>query len=620
MIQSENNPIPNRRHAVVKTCRTLLSACIFLLCLPARAVDIYVSPTGKDHNSGTVESPLSSLAAALRQAREIRRLHEGTLQESIRIIMQEGVYPLYETVFIRPEDSGTADSPTIIEGETGKDVTFSGGISIGNWKKAGKLWVADVPEFNGRPLEFRQLWVGNTKAVRARDVSDFEKMYRILSNDTENQRIWVPAAAVKSILKAPRAEMVLHQMWAVSFLRIKSIDISGDSAAIGFHQPESRVQFERPWPRPMIAPGKNSAFYLTNALELLDNPGEWFLDIDRRKVCYYPRKNENINGFKAMVPALETLIRMEGTPDRPVQNVHFRNLQFAHTGWLRPSFYGHVPLQAGMYLTDGYKLRPQQIRPNNHKLDNQGWLGRPAAAVSVSGASLIRFEDCHFEHLGSTGLDLISGVQQATVSNCIFEDIAGNGLLTGSFSPTSHETHLPYNPQDQRELCAYLDITNNLFKDITNEDWGCVAIGAGYVHDVKIIHNEISEISYTGISVGWGWNRDLSCMKNNVIANNLIHHYGKHMYDVAGIYTLGAQPGTIITENYVHSIYTPGYVHDPNHWFYLYTDEGSSFIRIINNKTEGAKFLQNANGPGNIWENNGPQVDDSVAVKAGRTN
>ena len=29
------------------------------------------------------------------------------------------------------------------------------------------------------------------------------------------------------------------------------------------------------------------------------------------------------------------------------------------------------------------------------------------------------------------------------------------------------------------------------------------------------------------------------------------------------------------------------------------------------------KYLKNANGPGNIWENNGPAVADSIKAKAG---
>jgi hypothetical protein len=578
--------------------------------------DIHVSPSGNDSNEGTVTAPKATLSAALRQAREMRRLNAPGIENGIQIILKGGTYYQYEPLNVRPEDSGTLQSPTTILGAAGEKVVVSGGVKISGWKKSGKLLVADVPDFNGRPLDFRQLWVNGKKAVRARDVSDFDKMYRIIRNDKQNQILWVPAKAVKSIVKAPYPEMVLHQMWAVSFLRIKSIQIQGDSAAVRFHNPESKLQFERPWPQPMIAPGVNSPFYLTNAPELLDEPGEWYHDIRTRKLYYMPLPGEKVT--EAIVPAIETLVRVEGTTDRPVQHIIFKNITFSHTTWMRPSEQGHVPLQAGMYLTEGYKLRPQINRVNNHNLDNQGWLGRPAAAVTVYGAENINFEACVFEHLGYSGLDYISGTRGGKVENCIFTDIAGNGLVAGSFSPASHETHLPYLPTDLREITTGLTIHNNLFVDVTNEDWGCVAVCAGYVADCKISNNEISNVSYMGIGLGWGWNRNLVCMKNNLVYRNNIHHYARHMYDVAGIYTLGAQPGTLISENYVHDIYKPPYVHDPNHWFYLYTDEGSSYIRVINNKTDSVKFLQNANGPGNIWDNNGPMVNDSIIRNAGR--
>jgi hypothetical protein len=59
------------------------------------------------------------------------------------------------------------------------------------------------------------------------------------------------------------------------------------------------------------------------------------------------------------------------------------------------------------------------------------------------------------------------------------------------------------------------------------------------------------------------------------------------------------------------------YVHDPEHWFYLYTDEGSSFITVRDNWCPAEKFLQNATGPGNVWTNNGPQVSDAIKSAAG---
>ena len=606
--------------------KKLFVTAICILCSHwLLAGEIWISPKGNDFNDGTRQSPKATLTSALRQAREWRRTEDNRIQGGITIYMEGGTYAFYEPFFIRPEDSGTKESPTIIRSVGDEKVILSGGISINGWKKQGKVWVADVPVFNGRPLDFRQLWVNGKKAVRARDVEDFEKMNRICSVDEKNEILYVPAVSIRRLidnkgnLKAKYAEMVLHQMWCVANLRIRSVEVQGDSAAIRFHQPESRIQFEHPWPRPMVTTdGHNSAFYLSNARELQDVPGEWYHDMDARKVYYYPREGEKMQEAEVIVPAVETLVRVEGTVDRPVCHIRFEKITFSYTTWMRPSEKGHVPLQAGMYLTDGYRIDPKMQRNYlNHPLDNQGWLGRPAAAVRVVAARQIDFERCRFEHLGSTGLDYEEAVQGGVVRGCLFRDIAGNGLLVGSFSPAAHETHLPYDPADRREVCTQQQINNCYFTEIGNEDWGCLAIAAGYVGDVNIEHNEISEVPYSGISLGWGWTQTVNCMRNNRVHANLIHHYAKHMYDVAGIYTLGSQPKSYVTENCVHSIYKPGYVHDPNHWFYLYTDEGSSFITVRDNWTEGEKYLQNANGPGNVWENNGPKVDSVIRERAG---
>lgn len=566
-------------------------------CLTAYATDLIVKPGAY------------AIERALQQAREERRLNNAT---DICLHLQEGTYRLNQPITIRPEDSGTR---IVADGK----VTISGGVSISGWRKEGRYYVADVPDFNGRPLEFRQLWVNGKKAVRARDVDDFERMYRIRSVDKANGTIYVPAKAVKKIMNAKYPEMVLHEMWCIANLRIKNIKIQGDSAAVTFHQPESHVHFMHPWPSPMVTTdGHNSPFYLTNAKELLDEEGEWYLDARASKLYYIPRKGEDMSRAEVIAPAVETLMQVTGTPDEPVKDVTFEGITFSHATWLRPSIYGHAPLQAGMYMTEAYKLRPKMDRPNgDHKLDNQGWVGRPAAAVSLNCAENVSFTECTFEHIASTGLDYHLYIKGGTVDRCTFSDIGGNGILAGGFSPEGFEAHKPYDPADRRIICTGLSITNNLITDVTNEDWGCVGIGAGFVRDIRICNNEISEVSYTGISLGWGWNQQPCSMANNLVSGNLIFNYAKHMYDTAGIYTLGAQPHSLIEGNVVRDICTPGYVHDPKHWFYLYTDEGSSGITVRNNWTPTEKYLKNANGPGNVWENNGPAVADSIKASAG---
>lgn len=587
-----------KRNDSMDTRKTLITSIFAVtIGLTSYATDLLVKPGAY------------SIEKALQQAREERRLNNAT---DICLRLQEGVYQLNQPITIRPEDNGTR---IVADGK----VTISGGVSISGWKKKGKCYVADVPDFNGRPLEFRQLWVNGKKAVRARDVDDFEQMFRIRSVDKANETIYVPAKAVKKIINAKYPEMVLHEMWCIANLRIKNIKIQGDSAAVTFHQPESHVHFMHPWPSPMVTTdGHNSAFYLTNAKELLDSEGEWYLDARASKLYYIPRKGEYMGSAEVIAPAVETLVQVAGTPDEPVKDVTFEGITFSYATWMRPSVSGHAPLQAGMYMTEAYKLRPKMDRPNgDHKLDNQGWVGRPAAAVSLNCAENVSFTKCTFEHNASTGLDYHLYIKGGTVDRCTFRDIGGNGILAGGFSPEGFEAHKPYDPADRRIICTELNITNNLITDVTNEDWGCVGIGAGFVRDIRICNNEISDVSYTGISVGWGWNQQPCSMANNLISGNLIYNYAKHMYDTAGIYTLGAQPHSLIEGNVVRDIYTPSYVHDPEHWFYLYTDEGSSGITVRNNWTPAEKYLKNANGPGNTWENNGPAVADSIKANAG---
>jgi len=596
---------------------------LLLIGVSLQAADIYVSPKGNDADAGTKEKPLATLNMALRHAREMRRLNDPAIKDGIHIIMQGGMYQLFEPVFIRPEDSGTKDSPTTIEAAPGDKPVLSGGVEITGWKKViipvpglptqakGNVWVANVNVQN-----FRQLWVDGVKAIRANTMQR-DSMKRILSWNHKEQTCRIPKPKTADLSRVKGMEMFIHQWWAIAVLRIKAIQVQGDSVKLSFEQPESRIQSEHPWPAPFLSKKTgNSAFYLANAIQFLDSPGEWYLDQDAHKLYYWPRKGENILSAKAVVPALENLVKMEGTIDNPVSYVYFKGISFQHSSWLRPSQQGIVPHQAGMYMTDAYKLKIPGT-PDKKGLENQAWVGRPEAAVKVEYAEHTGFESCSFEHLASTGLDYAKGTHDDAITGCLFKDIGGSGILVGNYSDEATEVHLPYNPKDVREVCTNEHVSNNLITDVTNEDWGCVGIGAGYVKGIDISHNEICDVSYTGISVGWGWTKTANAMSDNHIIANKITRYAKHMYDVAGIYTLSNQPGAVIEKNYVDSIYKAPYAHDPHHWFYLYLDEGSSNITVKDNWTPTEKYLKNANGPGNVWENNGPKVSDAIKNEAG---
>jgi len=606
----------------------ILVMLLSLLYFNVEAIDIYVSINGADTNLGTKEKPLATLHAAIRKARELRRLKDLSIKDGIKIIIGKGVYQLDEPIVLRPEDSGTKDSPTEIMALKGEKAILSGGVKIKDWSKLnkivpglpkaslGKVWVADLPDFGGRDLQFRQLWVNDHKAIRAKNYNG-EEMGRILSWDKKNQTCKIPIPKNIDLVNIKGMEMLIHQWWAIANLRVKSVKVAGNTAELSFMQPESRIQSEHPWPAPWISEKTgNSAFYLSNAIQFLDEPGEWFEDLQNHKLYYWPRASENMLKADVVAPVLENLVKIEGTIDHQVSCVSFKNISFQHSTWLRPSQQGHVPHQAGMYMLDAYKLKTPGT-PDKAALENQAWVGRPAAAIEVNFTNNTSFESCRFEHLASTGLDFKKGTSDNKIAGNLFKDIGGAAILIGTFSDEATEVHLPYNPLDKREISTNDRIENNLITDVTNEDWGAVGIGAGYVSGIKIRHNEISDVSYSGISMGWGWTKSQNAMKNNTISANSIHHYGKHMYDVAGIYTLSAQPESVINENVIDSIYKAPYAHLPDHWFYLYTDEGSSHFTIKDNWTPTEKYLQNANGPDNLWENNGPKVADHIKQNAG---
>lgn len=608
-----------------------LSFIIFLGWFPSLFVgEIYVSLQGNDKNPGTKEAPFYTLNRAIKQAREWRRLNRPEVAGGIYIRLEEGVYAQRNSLFLRPEDSGTPDSPTVICAVDGAHPVISGGVAVTGWKRGcnhpaipeklrQKIWSAEAPLIGNRRVETRQMWVNGHKVQRAAQFPD-GGLEQMIDFNPEEQTITIPVSQnvnPKRLQNAGQLEMIVHQRWAIAILRVKSIDAKDGQAVVRFHEPESHLEFAHPWPQPVIGGEKgNSSFCLTNALELLDQPGEWFQEYPSGTIYYYPQAGENMETAEVIIPALETLVTIDGTLSRPVKHIQFNGITFAHTSWMRPSFQGHVTLQGGFPLLDAYKLQEPGL-PEKAELENQAWIIRPETAIRVRGAEHIDFKHCTFRHLSSTGLDYEWAVTASSVEDCQFTDIGGTALLVGAFPDGGFETHVPFIPADVRELCSHITIRNNFISNVTNEDWGCVGIGAGYVRNMDISHNEVCHLNYSGICVGWGWTSLESGMCNNRIEANYVHHFARRLYDAGGLYTLSNQPGSVMRNNRIeHLIEAPYATNDRA--FYIYLDEATDGYTMENNWCPTERFDSNRPGKKNVWKNNGPQVADSIKYKAGR--
>ena len=615
----------------MKKTFTYLSFIIFLGWFPLLfAGEIYVSLQGNDKNPGTKEAPFNTLNRAIKQAREWRRLNRPEVAGGIYIRLEEGVYAQRNSLFLRPEDSGTPDSPTVICAVDGAHPVISGGVAVTGWKRGcnhpaipeklrQKIWSAEAPLIGNRRVETRQMWVNGHKVQRAAQFPD-GGLEQMIDFNPEEQTITIPVSQnvnPKRLQNAGQLEMIVHQRWAIAILRVKSIDAKDGQAVVRFHEPESHLEFAHPWPQPVIGGEKgNSSFCLINALELLDQPGEWFQEYPSGTIYYYPQASENMETAEVIIPTLETLVTIDGTLSRPVKHIQFNGITFAHTSWMRPSFQGHVTLQGGFPLLDAYKLQEPGL-PEKAELENQAWIIRPETAIRVRGAEHIDFKHCTFRHLSSTGLDYEWAVTASSVEDCQFTDIGGTALLVGAFPDGGFETHIPFIPADVRELCSHITIRNNFISNVTNEDWGCVGIGAGYVRNMDISHNEVCHLNYSGICVGWGWTSLESGMCNNRIEANYVHHFARRLYDAGGLYTLSNQPGSVMRNNRIeHLIEAPYATNDRA--FYIYLDEATDGYTMENNWCPTERFDSNRPGKKNVWKNNGPQVADSIKYKAGR--
>lgn len=587
--------------------KLFITAIISLCChLTAPAGNIFVSATnGNDKASGSKEAPLKTLGQALRQAREWRRLGSSNAEGGINIIMSGGVYRLYKPLFIRPEDSGTANSPTIIRSADGERAVISGGIEVKGWRKGcddprlpaevrSKVWVADAPMDGNRIVETRQLWADGHKAMRASQFA-YGVMERMKAFNTDDESITIPTPKT-DLSRARQLEMTVHQRWAIAILRVKEMKNLGNGLTkVWFHQPESQIEFAHPWPQPVIDGDRgSSSFCLTNAAELLDEPGEWFQDYPSGRIYYYPEDGKDPNRMDITVPLLETLMNIGGTRERHVSNIRFENIAFEHSAWRRPLHEGHVTLQGGFRFIDGYKLAEPGL-PHKAELENQAWIARPEAAVTAQFADSIGFSSCTFSHIGATAVDLAYAVSSSDISSCVFTDIGGTAIMAGWFGEQGFETHIPYKPAIDSDMCNRLTIERNTITDAANEDWGCGAVSAGYVRDTDISGNTISHVNYSGICVGWGWTAHESGMRNNRITDNSISDYARQLYDVGGIYVMSNQPGSVISGNTISMPYPAPYATN-DRAFCIYFDEATDGYTVSNNKMPEESYGYNKPG------------------------
>jgi hypothetical protein len=557
----------------------------------------YVSPSGNDCNPGTLAQPFQTLT----KAQGAVRTANGSMKSDIVVTLRGGTYPLSETLSFGAADSGTNGFYVRYVNYPGEKPLLTGGQPITGWtlsSATNNIWQA-----TGVTSSFRQLYVNGTKAIRARSpnlaTGGGPNFYRFTGVDRSGHTIEVSSSYVSTWNNLTKVEMHLMASWSDQVLRLASYTTAGGTASLTFQTPEATIMFARSFPLfGITAKGKGQAFYFENALEFLDQPGEWYLDESTHILYYQPRQGETMATAQVTAPILETLLSVMGADatTSAANHLQFQGLTFAHSTYLVPSTSGFLDNQAGQY----------NIAPT---AGNNQYVASPTAAVQVANANNISFQGNVFAQIAATGLDFNYGTHDDSILGNVFTDIGGSGISIGKFAvSTTTEMHVPYNPTDTSEICTNDTIKDNYVTNVTTEIQGACGIVAGYPRSIDIEHNEVSYVNYTGISVGFGWTAAVNAMSNNKINYNNVHNVTTLLADGGAIYTLSNQdPSSQMEFNYLHDSSTSTWADYDDHTIYL--DQNSSGYTVSDNVQVNCpgcpKLFQNSDGANTITNNSG---------------
>jgi hypothetical protein len=501
--------------------------------------------------------------ATIEQARgAIRKMQP--LKQPVTVYVHGGIYPLSAPIRFTEEDSGTADCPITYEAWQKDKPVFSGGRAITGWKAVtvdGKhLWAAEVPGLN-----FRQLWINGRRAIRARNPNtgflrvsgipdlNLKKEYQIGNISFEYK-----PGEVAHWQDFEDAEAVFLTFWISTRRHIASLDEEKHVATL-----------RKPTPMRLTDGfGKEPArYYMENAFELLDAPGEFYLRRKSGTLYYMPRPGEQIAKIEAIAPAIDQLLIQEGKPlaDKHVQYLTFRGLSFEHAEFDPPD------------ESRGFLYERQASAPM-------------PGAVRIYGARHCSLERCRIAHVSSNAIHFSRGCDHDRLADSELVDLGTGGIKLGEPDRIGNVPPGIKNPfPDDPKLETHdIEITGNDIREgsrIYHQGHG-ILVGQSYNN--RIAHNHIHDFYQIGISVGWTWGYGKSLAHHNIIEYNHIHQIGQGWSsDLAGIYTLGPQPGTVLRDNLIHDVECAEYIGRG-----IYLDEGSSDIvvenNIIYNTTTGA--------------------------------
>jgi hypothetical protein len=516
------------------------------------ASNFYVSPNGNDSNTGTKENPFASLERA---KIAIQNSIQKNNDEEYFVFMADGFYEIEKPVVFDSKYFSTGKRIKVKALENERPV-ISGGIRLQAWKKdeAG-FWHAELPNKGNGNWNPRELFIDGKRGIRARFPNEEYLRVKKVGKDRRTN-FFFEKGEFPIPENANGVELILLHDWSISRIAVKNINPQKSKlTAIDSIGAKSPVFFNLDnWE-------KNPRYFLENAIEFLDADYEWFIDSKKQKVYLKLPENENPNSVQVVVPFANGIVQISGTENKPIKNIHFEGITFRHCNWEIPED-GYCGVQACYF-----DARPEI-----------GWKEVPAA-IKVEWAENCTFEKCSFENLGISGLWFSTGCKSCSVTNSGFFDISANGIMIGEGRDRYIDGEVWWKAAPE-QVAFNNSVENCKIENCGTQFFGAIGIWCGFTAKTKIRNNEIFNLPYSGISIGWEWSPAETPCRDNLIDGNHIHHIMQKLSDGGGIYMLGLQPGSKIRNNHIHDVELNAGRAESNGMF---LDEGITDVVVQNN-------------------------------------
>ncbi|MGD0897468.1 MAG: right-handed parallel beta-helix repeat-containing protein [Thermoguttaceae bacterium] len=519
----------------------------------APATEFHVAPSRDDAGKGTLEKPFRTLTAA-RDA--IRRLKQaGPLAEPVNVVVHGGTYYLDQPFTLTADDAGSLAAPIIYRAAEGERPILSGGRVFSGWKNLkDNLWTVELPEVKAGRWYFRQLFADGRRLTRARTPNEgffttagplskyaalgrFGGYQGVGKYRRENPEVFcgfqfAPEDA-KWWTQCPDAEVITFHSWECSWQTVRRIDAE-----------KHDVYFNTPCRYPVGFYSPHLKYRIENVPEALDAPGEWYLDRRTGVLSYLAKPGEDPRKMAFVAPVLQRLVVLEGSADRPIEHVRLVGLSLQHADY--PLGIYDVARDWPTPVLKAYPGWPTTFPPGYTDAQAAPLCGQ---VVELWDAAHCAIEDCEIAHVGNYAIKVFERGHHNRIVGCLLHDLGGGGVMVGIPVREVEKAKVP-----RSDAPSHLEIANNVIRDCGLVHPAAVGILIMQSHHNRITHNEINNVGYGAINVGWTWGRPPNYTDHNLVEGNHIHHVLRDLADNGGIYTLGINEGTVFRENYIHDV------------------------------------------------------------------